>query len=223
MPRRKEKKYHFLYKTTCLITNKFYIGMHSTDNLEDGYLGSGKRLGYSINKHGKENHKIEILEFFENREKLKVKETEIINEDLLQDPMCMNLQLGGGGGFSSKEHMMKCSLAGAHSPGRIKKSQKRYKWLIDNDSIWNKKHSEMRSRLLKERHKNGDRGIYWNGKHHSEETKQKIGKSVSESQKGDKNSQYGTCWITNEIETRKIHKGDLIPEGWRLGRKIKRN
>lgn len=49
------RKYHYIYKTTCTITSKFYIGMHSTDNLEDGYVGSGKRLWYSINKHGKEN------------------------------------------------------------------------------------------------------------------------------------------------------------------------
>lgn len=29
--------------------------MHSTDNLDDGYVGSGKRLWNSIKKHGKEN------------------------------------------------------------------------------------------------------------------------------------------------------------------------
>jgi hypothetical protein len=34
------------------------------------------------------------------------------------------------------------------------------------------------------------------------------------------NSQYGKCWITNEVESKKIFKGDLIPEGWRLGRKM---
>lgn len=32
------RKYHYIYKTTCLITNRYYIGMHSTDNLEDGYI-----------------------------------------------------------------------------------------------------------------------------------------------------------------------------------------
>ncbi len=46
------RKYHIIYKTTCTITNKFYVSMHSTDNLEDGYQGSGKRLKYSVNKHG---------------------------------------------------------------------------------------------------------------------------------------------------------------------------
>ena len=39
--------------------------------------------------------------------------------------------------------------------------------------------------------------------------------------KGESNSQYGTCWITDEIKNKKINKADLIPEGWRLGRKVK--
>ena len=50
---RKKPHIHYIYKTTCNITNKYYIGMHSTSNLEDGYLGSGKRLRYSIRKYGK--------------------------------------------------------------------------------------------------------------------------------------------------------------------------
>ncbi len=59
----KLKKYHFIYKTTNLINGKFYIGMHSTSNLKDGYLGSGKRLWFSIKYHGRENHIIEIKSF----------------------------------------------------------------------------------------------------------------------------------------------------------------
>ena len=38
-------------------------------------------------------------------------------------------------------------------------------------------------------------------------------------QQGIKNSQYGTCWITNEKENKKIFKGDNIPKGWHFGRK----
>ena len=48
------KNYHFIYKTTNKINNHFYIGMHSTNNIDDGYLGSGKRLYKEIKKHGKE-------------------------------------------------------------------------------------------------------------------------------------------------------------------------
>jgi len=32
-------------------------------------------------------------------------------------------------------------------------------------------------------------------------------------------SQFGKRWITNESESKKINKNDLIPSGWRLGRK----
>lgn len=37
--------------------------------------------------------------------------------------------------------------------------------------------------------------------------------------KGEKNSQFGTCWITNGKENKKIKKEETIPNGWKLGRK----
>lgn len=40
------------------------------------------------------------------------------------------------------------------------------------------------------------------------------------SQKGTKNSQHGTMWITNGAESKKITKNELIPEGWLKGRKV---
>ena len=92
----RQRKYHFIYKTTNLINNKYYIGMHSTDNLDDGYIGSGSRLWRSIQYYGKENFKVEILEFLNDRTSLKTREREIVNEEAIKDPMCMNLALGGG-------------------------------------------------------------------------------------------------------------------------------
>jgi len=56
-----------IYKTDCTITGRFYIGMHSTDNIDDGYVGSGKFLWNSIRKYGIENHKRVILEFCKDR------------------------------------------------------------------------------------------------------------------------------------------------------------
>jgi hypothetical protein len=93
---RKQKKYHYLYKTTNEINGKFYIGIHSTDNLNDGYIGSGKRLWYSLNKYGKENHKKDILEFVNSREILHQKEIDLINE-YKNSNLCMNLSNGGFG------------------------------------------------------------------------------------------------------------------------------
>jgi len=44
-------------------------------------------------------------------------------------------------------------------------------------------------------------------------------KSINHS-KGINNSQFGTIWITNGTENKKIKKTDLIPEGYQKGRRI---
>ena len=49
-----------------MLNDKYYVGMHSTSNLKDGYLGSGKSLRYAIRKYGEENFKIEIIEWCKN-------------------------------------------------------------------------------------------------------------------------------------------------------------
>jgi len=213
MPR-SQHKYHFIYKTTNLKNGKFYIGMHSTSNLCDGYLGSGDRLRRAIRKHGKENFKIEILEFFESRESLISKEKELVNETLLKNSMCMNIVLGGTGGILNQEHrikvldtLKKMSKIYASEGGKAK--QKRA--LEDEDfkkACIQKIKNSLRGRQLRL------------GKKHKEESKKKIGISNSIKQKGERNSQYGKRWITNDIESRKINKEELIPIGWKLGRKM---
>jgi hypothetical protein len=186
--------------------------MHSTPDLDDGYLGSGKRLKSSVKKYGEENFKREILEFFESRDLLKKREAELVNDDLLKDPKCMNLQHGGGGGFSSEEHKLKCLTKGRNT---FQEKIKTDKDLLDQ-------YKENGRKLFLECWKDGRFKQYdWNGHQHKKETKIQIGKSNSISQSGSKNSQYETHWITNGKENKKISKTDLIPDGWKLGRKIK--
>ncbi len=60
----------------------------------------------------------------------------------------------------------------------------------------------------------------WWGRKHKEETKRKIGLINSKKQRGKNNSQFGTIWITNGKENKKIKKEEVIPEGWYKGRKI---
>jgi hypothetical protein len=60
----------------------------------------------------------------------------------------------------------------------------------------------------------------WKGKRHSEETIKKMKRDRKGKGKGSKNSQYGTMWITNDIDNRKIKKDEEIPLGWKQGRKI---
>jgi hypothetical protein len=205
----KEKKYHYIYKTTNLKNGKFYIGMHSTNKLDDGYLGSGYKLRRSINKHGKENFKVEYLEFFDNRVDLINSEKELVNESLLKDPMCMNLVFGGNGGYISTEGVKK----GGYYSGNLLATK------IKTDSEYRKKHIDRFICMVKECFRTGKlKTPNWKGKKHKEETKQKIGLTNSLKQKGENNSQFGTCWITNGIENKKIKKTDLIPDGWKNGR-----
>ena len=95
--RASRRKHHIVYKTTCQITGRFYFGLHSTDNLDDGYLGSGVRLGRSIKKHGKDSHTRETLREFTTREEASNFEKQIITPEIRKDPMCMNCAPGGMG------------------------------------------------------------------------------------------------------------------------------
>lgn len=214
MPR-KEKKYHFIYKTTNLLSGKYYIGMHSTDDLDDGYLGSGKRLKYSINKYGAKNHSREILEFVESREELKKREEEIVTINEIAKKDCMNLKVGGEGGGKiwSEEHLQKMRVGAS-------------KWMTNQ---WGG--DDFREMMLKQ---SGDRmkqyhqdGIIkydtFTGRQHSEESKKKMSESSKGKGAGVSNSQYGTCWVTRDGVNKKIKKKELetfTQNGWVKGRKV---
>jgi len=206
---RKQKKYHYIYKTTNLKNGKFYVGMHSTDNLNDGYLGSGVRLKRSIRRNGIENFKIEYLEFFKNRNDLTNRESQLVNEDLLKDKMCMNLRTGGSGGFCNDIHKNKFHAAGGKSVMKLLGKRHNERMITD---------LEYRKKVILKLKNNKS----FLGKTHKEESKKKIGLSNSIKQKGENNSQFGTCWITNGIENKKIKKTDIIPNGWEYGRKLKK-
>lgn len=210
---RKEKDIHYLYKTTCLITNRYYIGMHSTSNLEDGYMGSGKKLTYSIRKYGKENHVKEILEFFDTREELTKRETEVVNSDLIKEVNCMNLVIGGGG-FMLDDYHYKCSKSGGNIHKQKMLDDPEYRGIVIERLRNNMKKSHMNGKIKYDTFK---------GKTHSEETKQKMSNSNKGMRTGKKNSQYGTCWITKDGVNKKIKKENLddhLNDGWSKGRKI---
>jgi group I intron endonuclease len=207
---RKEKKYHYIYKTTNQINGKFYIGMHSTDNLNDGYLGSGTRLWHSIKYYGKENFEINILEYFPNRSLLKERERYLINDDLLKDPMCMNLTYGGEGGGIIFTDEIKAKIGKTNSVKQKGNLNSQFGKCWITNGVENKKinincdipNGWVRGRVL--------------GKEFSEIMSTKLkGKFI-----GTSNHQFGTCWITNGIENKKIKKTEIIPNEWKLGRVI---
>jgi hypothetical protein len=100
--------YFYFYKITNLINEKFYYGVHSTNNLNDGYMGSGKYLKRAKDKYGVENFKKEILKYFNSKEEMFEYEKQIVTEALVNDRNCYNIMVGGKGGFNfSKEDMDK--------------------------------------------------------------------------------------------------------------------
>ena len=93
----KEKKYNYLYKVTCNLDNSVYIGVHSTNNINDGYKGSGTLLKRKIEKHGWDNFTKEILSHYETRKQVLAAEAEHVNPAFLKLEHVMNLVSGGGG------------------------------------------------------------------------------------------------------------------------------
>ena len=89
------KKFHFIYKTTNLVNGKYYIGAHSTDNLNDGYLGSGVGISRAIKRYGAENFKRDILEFVNSEEEKWKCEIDHITPEIVQDDMSYNQVAGG--------------------------------------------------------------------------------------------------------------------------------
>ena len=89
------KKYHFIYQTKNNINGMLYVGRHSTDNISDGYIGSGKLLQKAIKKYGKNNFSIEILCFFDSLNELIEEEMFVVNENWCNRSDSYNIVCGG--------------------------------------------------------------------------------------------------------------------------------
>lgn len=288
-----KRKYHYFYKITNNINGHFYYGVHNTDNLDDDYMGSGKRLHFAYKKYGMENFTKEILKFFDSSAEAFKYEAEVVNETLVSDPNCYNC-INGGFNWSTKglvtvrdknnncfdvsvkdtrylsgelKHAMCGLVVVKDKDGKniaINKNDPQYlsgkihgvtkNCFIAKNKLGEKFYiSKNDPRFLngdlcgatkgmipvKDKYgnyyqisKNDPRylsgelvGTFY-GRKHKEETKEKLKKTFKERQhqQGEKNSQYGTCWIHNNKENKKIKKDELesyLSEGWIKGRKMK--
>jgi len=204
--------YYTIYKITNTVNNKFYIGMHKTKDLNDGYMGSGKLLKRAIKKYGINNFTKEILFVFDNEQDMINKEKELVEVS----EQSYNLCEGGKGGFGFIN-------SNGMNAGKILNNDKLNKMISSlrekrKDEDYNKlylqkikKFSINGSLKIKEKYPEG----VWKGKKHTEESKQKMKKSRNV---GKNNGSYGTFWITNGIDNKKCV--DIIPDGWYKGRTI---
>jgi hypothetical protein len=199
--------YYTIYKITNQIDGKFYIGSHKTKNLNDNYMGSGKYLKRAQEKYGIENFTKEILFVFETAEEMYVKEAEVVNEDFLATENTYNLKIGGFGGFDYINVLKINSKNGLHNWKNNPKFLDQMKKPPSSNTI---------DGLEKYKKINGSSAGFF-GKKHNDITKQKISEKAK-LRLGNKNSQYGTIWITNGKQNKKIKKHEIIPENWFRGR-----
>jgi group I intron endonuclease len=192
-----EKKFNYVYLTTNLITGKQYIGDHSSDTLNDEYLGSGSYIISAIKKYGKENFKKEILEHFNNKQSAFNAQESYIKK--------FNTHVSQGGYNISEKggHQVNNSMS-QETKNKIRKIRKGKKLNLSPEQILR-------------------RSVVQTGKYHSQETKEKIrianiGKKMSDESKeknkiahlGKKSSEQ-TCKKLSEMRKGKISWNKGIP------------
>ena len=181
------KRYNYIYKITNNINGKIYIGKHSTDKLNDGYMGSGVLIKKAIQKYGIENFTKEYLAFCDNEETLNWLERFYIKKYNAKE--CgYNLSDGGEGvlgvkGLKRTEETKK-KLSDSHK-GKLFSVEHKKKLSVAHKG---KQRSEEHKRKLSESNK---------GKRRSEETRIKIGKAS-----------LGRHWkMSEEIKRKRIESG----------------
>lgn len=236
----------FIYKTTCLVNNKIYIGKHEGSE-NDIYIGSGELFQRAVRKYGKKNFKREILRRCETLHELRIWEYVYIKKYHSQD-----LKIGYNivdGDVNTTEYnpakrpevKYKIKIA---SIGRKLSNETRKK--ISDGNKGKKRSLETRSKISKN-------SVGFRGKKHTDESRKKMSdalrgrvfseehrKKLSESLKGVNNWSRGKkriehsikmsgmnnpmfgsrfMWITNGTENKRF-KGEEseIPNGWRKGK-----
>lgn len=94
------KKYNYIYIVVCTNKNSrwyghYYIGKHSTNNLDDNYIASGTKIRKYLKKYPNDYYR-KILEYSNTEEELNNLEYNYIH-GLLNTSKCLNLVEGGGG------------------------------------------------------------------------------------------------------------------------------
>lgn len=233
------RTYNYLYRIENLVNGNYYIGVHRTDNLNDGYMGSGLVLKRAFKKHGIENFKKEILEFHDSYEELLKREKEIVNLKLLNDKKCYNSKEGGFGNCRMSDDLkQKISIVSKEkwknpefrkmmdercfTEERNKKiSDKIKKWIEENPE----KHQEKMLKINKNPDKIKKMADSHRGMKRSEDAKRNISKAAKKNHEKNPYLCGRGCIYIHNVETKEIIRHDKtqpIPDGWLKGSGVRR-
>lgn len=192
------KRHNIFYRTTNQINWKYYFGIHSTDDLNDGYLGTGKLIKRAIKFHGKESFHLTIIQDYPTRKEASDHEKLAVTMFQVEDENCYNIKTGGDNECTyimTDEHRRKlCGRTGNKNPNFGKKLSEETKKKISEKntgrivSIETRK--KMSERQLGENHHTSGKTLEQMphfGMKHSDESKDKMRIAHS----GDKNHFYG--------------------------------
>jgi group I intron endonuclease len=106
---------YFIYQTTNINNNKFYIGQHQCEGefLDGNYYGSGTTLMLAIKKHGKEMFKREVLVECTSAASLDFMEKVYVGPEEVENKQCYNMKTGGGGGSGIPGVATRANMAAA--------------------------------------------------------------------------------------------------------------
>ena len=216
--------FYYLYQITNRVNGKIYVGVHKTEDMNDGYMGSGKIIKRVIEKYGIDNFEKVILETFEDSKSMYAREKEVVNEEFLLREDTYNLRRGGHGGF---DYINKNNLNGFSNVDvavraaiivnkiRTKRLKEKMKDRSFKSALYEKVGA---TKLERTGSKNG-----WLNKHHSCKSKNQISISMKNKNRGSLNGNFGKCWINKEGLAKMIKRDEVdiwINAGWQLGRTI---
>ncbi len=212
-------KYYAIYQTTCKVNGKIYIGQHRTNDLNDAYLGSGTLIKEDIKRYGRDAFEKKILFTFDNFKEMNDKEKELVTPEFVAREDTYNRIIGG----QLDDH--EARKLGAMVTNKLKKQNgtANHYWIGDKSS---QEQAEIITKIQKTKARHFAEGKWHGsflGKHHTEETKQKIREFVQREHPhaGQKNPRYGKHWWHDPLtgESHPFHD-DEVPQGWVRGRQL---
>lgn len=90
-------EFNYLYEIKNLVNGKIYWGAHSTNDLDDGYMGSGRLVKAAIAKYGRAKFEKEFVLFVGSAEDLYEWEEALVGRVFISRPDTYNLSVGGRG------------------------------------------------------------------------------------------------------------------------------